>query len=291
MNPAAGRGRRARSPEALDAAFGARGLAFERVTTEGPGHGGRILRERGPAFDAVTVVGGDGTLHEVIQALDLDRHRLGLVPWGSGNDFAWMEGWPADLDAALDRIAAGRERRVDLGRWRAELASGGAREGRFHNNVGFGFEAEVNRASHARSRLKGPLLYVAALLRTLPRYRAWPLRITWEGSAHDGPTALATVQNGKRVGGAFLLAPAARTDDGRLDLVTAGNLGLARMLLLLPRTFGGGHVRSPAVRTAQSSAFTVESAEGVPAYVDGEFLDAGVIRLTVAAMPGALRTF
>ncbi len=290
MNPAAGRRRRARDPRAVSDAFRARGLEFEIARTGHAGHAGEIVAERGPEFDAVIVAGGDGSLHEVVQTLDLARHRLGLIPSGTGNDFAWMTGWPPDLDRCLDRIAAGEERRVDLASWRVESADG-IRAGRYHNNVGLGFEALVNEASHRTTAVKGPLLYVLALLRTLPRFRSYPLRISWEGGVHEGPVALATVQNGRRVGGAFLLAPAARIDDGKLDLVFTGRMSLPRMMALLPRTFRGGHVRSGRVRTAQSPWFEIEAPAGVPVYVDGEFLTRRAGRIRIETLAGQLRTF
>jgi diacylglycerol kinase (ATP) len=290
MNPAAGRGRRKRDPRSVSDAFLARSLDFEIALTERPGHAREIVAERGPEFDAVVVAGGDGSLHEVVQALDLDRHRLGLLPAGTGNDFAWTVGWPSDLDRGLDRIAAGGERRVDLGTWRIETAEG-TRAGRFHNNVGLGFEALVNRASHRVTSVHGPLLYVLALVRTLPRYRSYLLRFAWEGEEYEGPAVLATIQNGKRVGGTFLLAPEARIDDGRLDLVFTGGMSFPRMMALLPRTFRGGHLRSRRVRAVQSPWVEVDAPGGVPVYVDGEFLSADVKRLRLEALPGALHLF
>ncbi len=157
--------------------------------------------------------------------------------------------------------------------------------------MGLGFEALVNEASHRTTAVNGPLLYVLALMRCLPRFRSYPLRVSWEGGTHEGPVALATVQNGKRVGGAFLLAPAARIDDGKLDLVFTGRMSLPRMMALLPRTFGGSHVRSGRVRTAQSPWFEIEAPAGVPVYVDGEFLTRRAGRIRVETLTGELRTF
>ncbi len=289
FNPAAGRGRARRDPQGVSAALTARGLDHEIVLTERPGHALEIVRERGGAFDAVLVVGGDGTLHETIQALDLDRHRIGVIPWGSGNDFAWMTGWPRDLDACLDRVRAARETRVDLGAITATFADGRTVSRRFHNNVGFGFEALVNAASHGRHTIKGPLLYVVALLKTMPRFRTYAVRVTGESAAFEGRVSMLAAVNGRRVGGAFLLAPAARIDDGTLDIVRADAMSLARMLLLLPGTFGGRHLRSRRVHTGRFAAVRVDAPEGIPIYVDGEFLgpDARVVHLS--CLPGALR--
>jgi YegS/Rv2252/BmrU family lipid kinase len=298
FNPAAGRGRAHRDPQAVSEALTARGLDHEIVLTERPGHAAQLVRERGGTFDTVLVVGGDGTLHETIQALDLDRHRLGVIPWGSGNDFAWVTGWPRDLDACLDRVRAAREARIDLGELIATFAGGRTVSCRFHNNVGFGFEALVNAASSGRHAIKGPLIYLVALLKTLPRFRSYAVRVTSteacpaDGAAvaFSGTVSMLAALNGRRVGGAFLLAPGGRIDDGRLDLVRADAMNLARMLLLFPLTFGGRHVRSRRIHIGPFVTVRVEAPEGIPVYVDGEFLgpDAGAVELR--CLPGALRT-
>jgi diacylglycerol kinase (ATP) len=274
-----------------------RGLDHEIVLTERPGHAAEIVRKRGAVFDAVLVVGGDGTLHETIQALDLARHRLGVIPWGSGNDFAWTTGWPRDLDACLDRVRGARETRVDLGEITATFADGRAVSCRFHNNVGFGFEALVNAASSGRHAIKGPLLYLVALLKTVPRFRSYRVRVTsaevnpadGAGMAFDGEVSMLAALNGRRVGGAFVLAPDARIDDGKLDLVRADAMSLLRMLLLLPGTFSGRHLGSRRVHTGAFAAARIEAPEGIPVYVDGEFFgpDARVVELR--CLPGALR--
>jgi YegS/Rv2252/BmrU family lipid kinase len=276
----------------------ARGLDHEIVLTERPGHAAQIVRERGADFDTVLVVGGDGTLHETIQALDFDRHRLGVIPWGSGNDFAWMMGWPAELGACLDRVRAARETRVDLGEVTATFAGGGTVSCRFHNNVGFGFEALVNAASSGRHTIKGPLLYLVALVKTLPRFRSYAVRVTSADAgpadtpsvAFAGAVSMLAALNGRRVGGAFLLAPGGRIDDGRLDLVRADAMSLARMLLLFPLTFGGRHARSRRMHIDPFVAVRVEAPEGIPIYVDGEFLGPDAHTVQLRCLPGALRT-
>jgi diacylglycerol kinase (ATP) len=289
MNPAAGRSRD-RGPEQIVRRMRDRGLPGELELTRHPGHAA-LLARAAAGYEAILAVGGDGTLHDVLQGLDLERHRLAVLPWGTGNDFAWLHGWSDDPDACLDRVAAGGERRVDLGEFDAVFIAGRPRTGRFHNNVGFGFEAAVNQRSHSLRRIRGPLVYLAALFATLPRYRNWNVRVAWEGGGYQGESPLLTVANGKRTGGLFLLAPQATTDDGHLDLVFSTRAGRMRLLTLLPRSFTGSHLRSPLIRAARSPFFRVEVPDGIPVHVDGEFLDPGVTRLDLRALPGGLRTF
>jgi hypothetical protein len=169
VNPRSGRGRHGRDHlgadlERLRRAFADHGLAVEVAVTERPGHATELARNAGG--DPVVAVGGDGTVHEVLQGLDLQAQRLGIIPAGSGDDFAWQHGLGGGIEAAVARIAAGRERLVDVGQWEA---------GRFHNNLGFGFEAEVNRLSHRVRIVRGPALYFVALARALATLRTYEL--------------------------------------------------------------------------------------------------------------------
>jgi diacylglycerol kinase (ATP) len=288
LNPRAGR--RSRRLDAVAGAFRRAGLHAEIVPTAGPGDAGAIVERRGREFESVIVAGGDGTLHEVLQALDLERHRLGLVPLGTGNDFAWDEGWPRDPDACARRIAGEGERRLDLGTWSAETPRGALR-GRFHNSVGFGFEALVNERSHRVRGVKGPLLYVTALAASLPRYRNYPVRLDWDGGAFDGPVSLLAAGIGKRVGGAFHVFPDADRTDGLLDVALARGMSLPRALGLALRVMRGAHVGVAGVTVVRASALRADAPGGIPMYVDGEFVATDVAACELRVLAGALRTF
>jgi len=282
INPASSRGDTAGAETAIRDAFARRRLEYEVVRTERVGHAAELVRDHGRAFDGVIAVGGDGTVHEVVQSLDLERHRLGIVPSGSGNDFAWMNDWPAGIDACADRIAAAGERRIDLGNWDG---------GRFHTSVGVGFEAQVNHESRRIKRLRGTAIYLAALARTLSDLRAYPARIEWDGGSWQGDMMLASIGNGRRVGGAFLLTPAARNDDGLLDICFAPRVSLLRLLTILPRTFNGSHVRMAPVRLCRGAHIRLTCEGGFPVHVDGEMIGLNVHQLDLRVAPAALRTF
>lgn len=277
LNPRAGRSRRGPEPGRLVEAFARHGLTAEVAFTEGPGHATELARHAGG--DPVVAVGGDGTVHEVLQGLDLARQRLGVIPAGSGDDFAWQHGIPRGPEAAVARIAAGHEQAVDLGAWAG---------GRFHNNLGFGFEAEVNRLSHRVRGVRGPALYFVALVRALARLRAWPVELAWEGGGFAGPLATGALLNGRRVGGAFRLCPAARSDDGLLDLVTVAGMGRLGILTALGPVLQGREPRDARIGRARSPWLRLRAAAPVPVYMDGEYC--GEHReLEVTVLPGALR--
>jgi len=287
MNPAAGR-RHGRDPQAVLAAFRRRGLDADLAVTERPGHARDIVEAQGAGFEVIVVVGGDGTLYETIQTLDLDRHRLGLIPWGSGNDFAWSAGISGDLDACVERIASGLERRLDLGLYEVDH-SGGRMTGRFHNQMGFGFEALVNAESHQVKRVRGAAVYVWALFRALPRYRSYPVTIDWPEGHHEAEVLLLAVGNGRRVGGCFRFFPLAAQEDGKLDLLHTGRIGFLRAPAVLSRLIRGTHVGARGIHYTQAPTFTVRSATGIPVYVDGEFLTREATTVRVETLPRCLR--
>lgn len=277
LNPHAGRSRRGPDVDGLRRAFARHDLTVAIALTERPGHATELARHA--EGDPVIAVGGDGTVHEVIQGLDLERQRLGVIPAGSGDDFAWQHGLTGGLEAAVARIAGGREQRVDLGEWEA---------GRFHNNLGFGFEAEVNRLSHQVRGVRGPALYFVALARALASLRSYPLELTWDGGSFAGPLTTGALLNGRRVGGAFRLCPSARTDDGALDLVTVAAMGRWGIITALGPVLRGCEPHDPRIRRASSAWLRLRAEEPVPVYMDGEYC--GEHRsLEARVLPGALR--
>jgi diacylglycerol kinase (ATP) len=288
MNPAAGR-RHGRDPSTVLEAFRRRGLDTELVLTQRRGHAPDLIRERGDAVDTIVVVGGDGSIHESIQALDFERHRLAIIPWGTGNDFAYALGWPRELGACVERIASGVERRVDLGAYEIEHP-GGRLAGRFHNSVGFGFEALVNAESQRVQHLKGPAVYVWAFLKTLPRYRPYRIDLEYDSVRHSGDVLLFAVGNGRRVGGAFHFFPDASLDDGMLNLLFTDRIPPFRIPAVFTTLMREHHGGSKRFQNARSSSFTVRCKEGIPMYVDGEFLTPGATLARMQCLPRVLRT-
>lgn len=287
VNPRAGRGRHGSGAgplaERLRRAFAVHGLAVDLAWTERSGHATELARAADG--DLIVAVGGDGTVHEVLQGLDLERQRLGVIPAGSGDDFAWQHGLsrhpgPGDrLAAAVARVAEGRETRVDIGIWEG---------GRFHNNLGFGFEAEVNRLSHRVRVVRGPALYFVALGRALAALRTYEVDLAWDGGSFAGRLVSGALLNGSRVGGAFRLCPAARTDDGQLDLVTVGAMGRLGLVTALGPVLRGREPRDRRLGRATTERLSLRATEPIPVYADGEYCGKHT-SLEVRVLPGALR--
>ncbi len=269
FNPAAGKGRAKAALAAALALLDERGVPYTLHTTRCAGHATELAAATPPG-SVVVAIGGDGTVHEVAKGLLRDGstggRTLGILPLGSGDDFAFSLGLPRDdLQGALQRLLDAEPRLVDLGTVNGEP---------FFNAVGTGFDAEVAERVRSSPRfLKGFSGYLYSVLVSLARLSEPHARVFVDGVlVHDGPALLVTSQNGPRSGGSFVFAPAARPDDGQLDVVIAGKVGRAGALGLLPKVLRAKHLGHPAVALHRGAAVRVEWSEPRPAHADGELL-------------------
>ena len=262
-NPTAGKGSAGKMLSKVQALLGERGFDCDLALTEGVGHArrlGEMAVESG--CDLLVVAGGDGTVNEAINGLmspalnGRKRPALGVLPIGRGNDFAFGMDIPHELTAACDTLTSGRRRRIDIGR----VTGGDYPEGRyFGNGVGLGFDTVVG--------------FEAAKIKWL------------QGSA----SYLVSVMNGRRMGGAFMMAPDGNPSDRSFDLCLAGEVGQLRILPLAATFITGTQAKDPAVSMRRSTRITVRAIEGgIPAHADGETICANGDLLTIEILPDAL---
>jgi YegS/Rv2252/BmrU family lipid kinase len=280
VNPRAGRGRGEAIARELPARLARHGLTGRVVTTAGPRAAVALAREAARDESVVVAVGGDGTANEVVNGLAESDATFGLLPVGSGNDLALALGIPDDLDEALEVIAHGRDSRLDLGRYD---------DGWFANSLGIGFEAQVTIESHKVKRLRGFSVYLWAALMALRKLHCSDFVLHVDGERIEGRRLLVCVGNGPRVGGGFLLTPAARPFDGFFDLCLVEAMGRWTVLKTLPKAIQGTHTGHPAVRMLQARTLEIESTEGFPFHVDGEVMDTNRKKLRVEIRPGLLK--
>jgi YegS/Rv2252/BmrU family lipid kinase len=262
--------------------------------TQAPRHAERIAREGVRAgVERVLVAGGDGTLSEVatgLLAAGLGGYAvLGLLPLGTGGDFARSLGVPADLDGALAGLAAGKARPVDAARVEYCDDAGRTRTRYLVNVASLGVSGLVTQlVNRAPKLLGGRLSFLIGTLRALVRWRCRPVTLKVDGQVvFEGPIVLATAANGRYFGGGMLVAPQARLDDGLLDVVVVPELSRLALLRKLPRIYAGTHLEDPATRLHRGRTLeAVAEAGSVPLEVDGEPL--GTLPLRVEVLPGAL---
>jgi YegS/Rv2252/BmrU family lipid kinase len=280
VNPAAGSGAAMRRWSALRALARA-SFDFDEVQTTAPGHATSIARDAVSAgVERILAVGGDGTLHELVNALASTRVALGIIPAGTGNDFARSLRLPRSEAALLRGLAQGSERRVDLGQVL----------GVFYLNVaGVGFDADIARIVNAQTvKPRGTIPYLLTAVRHAFVYvpPALALRLDQEPTGVPAPRLLVAVGNASAYGGGMQICPGAVLDDGVLDVLIAGDLRRWATLALLPKVFLGRHLGHPAVRLVRAQEVAVTGPAGVAVHADGEIV--GALPATFRVCPAAL---
>ena len=251
--------------EALSAA----GLDGEFLDTERPGHAADLAEDAGRSgIEAVVAIGGDGTVNETVNGLmrlpEPARPAFGLVPDGTGNDYAYLLGLrPGDLTGAARALVAGATRVLDAGEVNGRF---------FANSVGLGFDGAVAEAASKVRYLKGFPAYLWSVFTVLREWSNFELTLTVDGRELEGRAFLAAVAVGPRSGGGFLLAPDAQPDDGLFDVCRLGDLGKGEALMHLPKALDGSHVKLPWTTILRAQDVTLASDRPLTAHIDGNLV-------------------
>jgi diacylglycerol kinase (ATP) len=287
-NPAAGKGRRRGMLPDLVERLGRSGRAV-RLLAAGTAAEARTACRAAVAdgAGALVAMGGDGTLHVALQAVAGTGVPFGIVPVGTGNDFADALGVPRDPAAAVDAIAGalreGRDRGVDLARM---TPAGGGPPTWFGAVLACGFDAIVNERANRMRWPRGDLRYDLAILAELIRLRPRAYRLALDGQVRDLAAVLLAVGNTASYGGGMRICPAADPTDGLLDVVVAAPISRTTVVRIKPKLYAGTHVNHPAVTAYRASTVEI-SATGITTYADGE--QALPLPVTVVSEPAALR--
>jgi diacylglycerol kinase (ATP) len=232
--------------------------------------------------DRLIVVGGDGLVRIAVDAVAESGITLGIVPQGTGNDFARALGLlDGDLGEHVTRALADPVP-VDAMRtshgWVASVAT-------------VGFSGDVTARANGLPWPRGQQRYTVATVLQLPRLRTIRARITVDGTTHDAATTMLAVGNTAYFGGGMRICPDATPSDGLLHAVVIGDVGRGTFLRVFPRVFRGGHVEHPDVATYRGRTAVVEAADpeaaAVEMWADGDLL--GPLPVTCEVVPGALR--
>jgi diacylglycerol kinase (ATP) len=207
---------------------------------------------------------------------------LGIVPAGRGADFARMFRWPTEPEAALARACQVVPRAIDVGI--ATFDDGSSRY--FLNIAGVGFDAMVAEQATA-SRLPGAFApYLSGIVSALVSNLHQEMTVETNGTRFAGPMMSVVAANGQYFGGGFNIVPAARVDDGLLNLAIIGALSPFALLRELPRVYRGAHTDHPGFTHLTASTIRVETAGAARVELDGEVI--GSAPVTFSLKPGAL---
>src|SRR5579862_215595 len=281
VNPASGNGSTGRRWPELERRAAELGLRGEAVISERPGHLGEVARDTADAL--LVVVGGDGTLNEVVNGSAGSNTELAVLPSGTGQDFGRTHGIPPSFDDAVRVALDGETRTIDLGRVSFD---GGTRL--FANVGSVGMSGAVARRANAMTKaLGGRATFFYALAREFVAWRNTEVLVQLDTEERRGRMHDVIVANGRWHGGGMKLAPDASWNDGLFDVVLIGNVNKFDFVTTAPKLYSGGHVRHPKVEVLRSASVSVESPVSLPLEVEGEPVGATPARFDV--VPGALR--
>ncbi len=236
-----------------------------------PGDARKLARAAlADARDLIVAVGGDGTINEVVNGLapDFGRARLGIVPLGTGNDFARTINVPDDVEAACNVLLADRRQRVDVVRVTSD-------EQRFFINVSAGgFTGLVDeKLNDEMKRTWGPLAYLRSALEALPDLTDYHTTLAFDD---DPPQTIKAynviVANGRYAGGGIPVAPRAAIDDGLLDVVVIPVAPLPSLAVLAAQILLGQHLDNELVIARRARQLRLESRPGMWFNTDGELV-------------------
>lgn len=257
-----------------------------------PGHA-IDLAKASEGYDLVIAMGGDGTVHEVMNGLmqisEDRRPVLGVVPVGSGNDFGHGIGASTRATEALNRAIRGEASTVDLG----VMTDGHGRKEYFDNTLGIGFGAIVTIRSHQLPLLRGFLMYLTAVIQTIiVDHNPIRMQIEVDGKKFEESVIYLILCNGPREGGGFLVAPDAKIDDGLLDYAMITNVSRLKMFRIVPEVMKGTHGRFKEVTIDRCKKFTLTADRPLYIHADGEIFSGpgtDIRNVSFEILPNALK--
>ncbi len=259
------------------------GMHLETWWTERAGHACELAREAIRArVERILAVGGDGTVHEVINGMAALFHRrqtvpvLGIVPLGRGNDYARTMHIPHRPRAMLRVALQADPVWVDLGEIEFTATDGTTARRYFINVAGIGFDAVVaarmNRPEVLRSAWRWWVSYLASILRSITQLQHYRVRAQLAGRVIESRAFLWVMALGRYFGGGLRIAPMANVQDGLMEILWGERFTPARVVRILPLVYIGRHIGRPGIHHARAASLKLDADPPAPLEADGEVI-------------------
>lgn len=274
VNPASANGATGKRWPELAQRAAAAGLTADAVFSTHQGHLGELAREAAlDGVDLLVVVGGDGSVNEIVNGLaDLDRQPdIALVPRGTGWDFSRTFGIPRGVEAAATVALTGPTRVLDVGKVTYRAWDGSEGTSYFANVASAGMGGAVaERANETTKALGGKTSYLLATLAVFARWKAPVVRLTVDDEQREATMHEVVVANAKYLGGGMKMCPDAEPDDGVFDVLALGNLTKMDLVRAMPKLYSGTHLPHPKAELLRGRLVRIESETPIPIQLDGE---------------------
>lgn len=265
-NPLAGRGRGQKIAQIAKEILATQNADFQLMYTEYPGHAIELARRASENHPIVAALGGDGTIREVLEGTWQGPATLGIIPGGTGNDYARGLGIPREVEQAIKVLLDGQEVLFDVG---------------LENDVVFGQMASIGFSvdvleyvnSHRDGIWKGSAAFLAGVVATIRQLRSYDVKITLDGKVLERRIIALFALNMPYGGGGMLFAPEARYDSGHFHLLFIDDIKKLDFAVTLPKIYSGKHVTHPAVHILTGKNVTIEG-DILPIMIDGDIFPA-----------------
>ena len=275
INPESRVGRTSSRVSDVVSAFQDSGIDAEVVLTEHGGHACDLAKKAAEEYSIILAIGGDGTVNEVVRGIleSGSKTAMGVIPLGTGNDFARMVGVKDDLTFSMNQLRTSSPVPVDVGR--VEWTEGGVRKkSAFINALGIGFDGHAAHIAPRYKRYPFQLGYLSAILVALTTWKCPRILLTdlelGSEYCYEGGLFFVTVGNARDSGGGYTINPKASITDGVLDVCLVKEIGRLRALKMLPSARTGKHLEQDEVAYWHSAGIHIQSEEGLPIHTDGE---------------------
>ena len=279
-NPTSGSGNGRTYLERVRALLDARGVDYAVKETQYPNHATVLAKEAvDEGFDVIVAVGGDGTLHETAMSVVHTDRILGLLPCGTGNDYARPLGIPTDAEAAVEILLHGENRVVDAGEANGTV---------FFNIAGFGFDVDVlDYTEEFKPKCRnGETAYRLGCLKAVLGLKLRRSTLTYPDGTVEQNVLMAAAGIGTHFGGGMNVLPESDMSDGLLDICVAHDVGRLGVLKLLPKFIKGKHIGLPVISYRKATEVSVVCDPVSRIEVDGERMDGTPV--TFRVLPKAL---
>jgi YegS/Rv2252/BmrU family lipid kinase len=234
------------------------------------------------------IVGGDGSVNEVVNGIAGRDVDLAVIARGTGWDFVRTYAIPRKIDDAVRVALGGTVRTIDAGRVTYRSWSGAESVSTFANIASAGMSGAIaQRANETTKALGGKASYLWATFAVFARWQAGEVAVTVDGQTRSARMHDVVVANGRYFGGGMMMCPEAEPDDGLFDVLTIGDLTKRDLLLTLPKTYRGRHLPHPKAELLRGAVVTVEAETPLPIELDGE--QPGTTPARFELVPAALR--
>ena len=306
-NPIAGRGRVLEYWYRVAKELHQAGVVFEAAATKAPSDAARLAEAATNNYSAIVGVGGDGTIHEIVNGLmrasnEGETIPLGVIPLGNGDDFAKIIPPETKIGAkqfdwceAVKKIAGGNTRLFDVGkiqggRLQPQMIAGPQY---FMNGMDIGFGAQTTyNLKHIPGFITGLSAYLTAVIKTLIDYKIPKLRLAMDDHPpFEQEATLTAIMNGRSFGSGFWVCPESSADDGLFDILVSEAVNRLTIMRLVPSLMKGEHLHEPVLKIYRAGRIIIESSEPLMVEVDGEIPYAEAKKLQIELLPKRLKVF